>query len=246
MTGSVRVLSLSFVPYTKEEALTRAHALIAAGGCARVYTPNAEIALHASRQAAFSDMLARAELLLPDGVGVSLAARLYGASLPRIAGIDFAEALLATAPRTYRLYLFGAKEGVAARAGRALALRFPRAEIVGVRHGYFERDEERRVYDEIAAARPDLLFVCLGSPRQEEWIERLRPPCLSIGLGGALDVWAGDKARAPRAVRAMGGEWIFRILQEPSRLLRAGALPAFAFRVLLDRRRDDAKCRGRS
>lgn len=244
MEREVRVLSLHFTPYTMEGALTRAQALIEAGGCARVYTPNAEIALRAARTPAFSDMLARAELLLPDGVGVSLAARLYGEQLPRLTGIDFAEALLARAPRRYRVYLLGGKAGVAVRAGRALAGRYPRAEIVGARHGYFPREEERRVYDEITAARPDLLFVCLGSPRQEEWIERLRPPCLSIGLGGALDVWAGDKARAPRALRQAGGEWLFRLLQDPSRIVRAGALPAFALRVLLDRWHNHAKCRG--
>lgn len=246
MEKKTRVLSLHFAQHTMESALARAHALIATGGCARVYTPNAEITLRAAREVAFSDMLSRAELLLPDGIGVSLASRLYGDPLPRIAGIDFAEKLLATAPRSYRLYLLGAKEGVAARAGRALTLHFPRAEIVGVHNGYFPHEEERRICDAIAAAKPDLLFVCLGSPRQEEWIERLRPPCLAIGLGGALDVWAGDKTRAPRAIRALGGEWLFRILQEPSRLFRAGALPAFAMRVLLDRHRDDAKCRGRS
>lgn len=245
MGEKVRVLSLTFVPHTMESALSCAHGLIARGGCARVYTPNAEIALRASRQVAFSDMLSRAEILLPDGIGVSLAARLYGGALPRIAGIDFAEALLASAPRRYRLYLLGGRAGVALRAGRALAARFAQVDIVGARHGYFSAEEEGAIFDEIAEARPDVLFVCLGSPKQEAWIERLRPPCLSIGLGGALDVWAGDLPRAPRAWRAMGGEWLFRILLEPRRILRAGALPAFALRVLLDARKEGAKCRGR-
>lgn len=245
MEEKVRVLSLAFTPYTMESALAHAHALIARGGCARVYTPNAEIALRAARSVAFSDMLLRAEMLLPDGVGVSLAAKLYGGTLCRIAGIDFAEGLLSSAPRRYRLFLLGGREGVALRAAAALSARFAQADIVGARHGYFGCEEEGAVLDEIAAARPDVLFVCLGSPKQEEWIERLRPPCLSVGLGGALDVWSGDLPRAPRALRAMGGEWLFRILCEPKRVLRARALPLFALRVLLDARREGAKCRGR-
>ena len=245
MEGEARVLSLRFVPHTMESALARAHALIEAGGCARVYTPNAEIALRASRSVAFSDMLARAELLLPDGVGVTLAARFGGTRLTRITGIDFAEALLASAPRPYRLYLLGGAQGVAARAGRALCERFGRALLVGARHGFFEKEKECEIANEIAAARPDLLFVCLGSPKQEEWIERLRPPCLALGLGGALDVWAGDKARAPALMRRAGLEWVFRLASEPRRLLRAGALPAFALRVLHERLHSGAKCRGR-
>ena len=131
MEKNVRVLTLEFTPYTMEKALLQAHGLIARGGCARIYTPNAEIALRAARSPAFSDMLARAEMLLPDGVGVALAARAYGDSLSRIAGIDFAEALLASAPRPYRVFLLGGRPGVGMRAGRGLASRFARAEIVG-------------------------------------------------------------------------------------------------------------------
>lgn len=241
----VRVLSLSFIPYTMEGALSRAEALMAAGEGARIYTPNAEIALRAARYPAFSDLLARADLLLPDGVGVTAAARWSGAHLSRIAGIDFAEALLARAPRGCRLYLLGGAEGVAERAGRALSLRYPQVEIVGARHGYFSPDEERGVAEEILAAAPDLLFVCLGSPKQEEWIERHRVRALAIGLGGALDVWAGDVRRAPLPLRRAGLEWAYRLLREPRRLRRAGALPLFLLRVLSLQQRERAKCRGR-
>jgi len=85
----------------------------------------------------------------------------------------------------------------------------------------------------VRAAAPDLLFVCLGAGRQEEWILRYRPPCLALGLGGALDVFAGDKKRAPAPMRRMGLEWLFRAAAEPARIGRLLSLPAFAGRVLL-------------
>lgn len=247
MGEGVRVLSLEFEGLAVDEALARARGMIAAGRGARVYTPNAEMALHAYRSAAFSDLLARADLLLPDGVGVTAAARLAGVRLARIPGIDFAERLLACAPqRGYRLYLLGGAPGVAVRAARVLSIRYPRVTVCGARDGFFSRDEEGAVCDAVAAAKPDILFVCLGSPKQEEFIERHRPPCLAIGLGGALDVWAGDKRRAPTFVRRMGGEWLFRIACEPKRIARAAALPAFALRVLFDRRARTTKCQGRN
>jgi N-acetylglucosaminyldiphosphoundecaprenol N-acetyl-beta-D-mannosaminyltransferase len=92
---------------------------------------------------------------------------------------------------------------------------------------------ERAVAAAVRAAAPDLLFVCLGSPRQEAWIAKYRPPCLALGLGGALDVFAGDLKRAPEGVRQAGFEWLWRAAHEPKRLVRLLALPAFAGRVLL-------------
>ena len=103
--------------------------------------------------------------------------------------------------------------------------------IVGVQDGYYPAAMEAAVAGVIRAATPDLLFVCLGSPRQEEWIATHRLPCPAIGLGGALDVWAGRVRRAPAPVRSAGLEWLWRTALEPSRLARLPALASFSLRV---------------
>lgn len=227
------ILSLRFPLIDGEQALATAHALIAAGRSAAIYTPNAEIVNRAADSAAFSDILNRADLLLADGVGITLAAGLQGERLCRLPGIEFAEALLATAPRPYRLFLLGARPGVAEKAGRHLARRYPQARICGVQDGYYAPSMAHAVAAAVRAAAPDLLFVCLGSPRQEEWIAVHHPPCLALGLGGALDVWSGEARRAPRLMRKAGLEWLWRTARQPARIRRLPALAAFSARVLL-------------
>ena len=232
---TVRILTLRFTPYTGEQALCLAHRLAAAHRPACIFTPNAEMAHRATRSPAFSDLLNRADLLLPDGIGITAAARMQGTPLPRLPGIDFAEALLRTAPSNgYRLFLLGARPGVAAKAGKALCRRFPRVTVCGVQDGYFAPEMAHSVAAAIRAAEPNLLFVCLGSPRQEEWIAVHRPPCLALGLGGALDVWSGEVKRAPQIVQKAGMEWLWRTLRQPSRLARLPALAAFSARAMWD------------
>ena len=234
MSDTVKILSLRFPLLTETEALRIAARMAAAHRPFSVFTPNAEIANRAARSPAFSDLLNRADLLLPDGVGITLAARLRGARLSRMPGIDFAERLLAAAPpRGYRVFLLGARPGVAALAGRELERRFPRVRVCGVQDGYFPPGMRRAVAGAVTAASPDLLFVCLGSPLQEEWIAAFRPPCLAIGLGGALDVWAGCVRRAPDGWQRMGLEWLWRTAKDPARLRRLPALAAFAWRAVL-------------
>ena len=201
-----------------------------------IVTPNAEITYRAARDADFCGILNRAATVLPDGVGVTAAARLFGVRLCRFPGIEFAEHLLAAAPpEGYRLFLLGGRAGVAERAAATLEERFLRVRVVGVHHGYFKDAEDAAVTAAITAAEPDLLFVCLGSPRQEKWMAVHPLPCLALGLGGALDVWSGRVRRAPRLLRRMGLEWLFRLLSEPKRWRRAPALFLFMGAVLRKR-----------
>lgn len=231
---TVKVLDLPFSALSRDGMLRLAHRMAKKHAPFSVFTPNAEITLYASKHPEFARILRSADLLLPDGVGVTAAARLAGDRLIRTAGIDFAEEMLATAPAEgYRLFLLGGRPGVAVRAGRALTARYPSIRIVGAQDGYYAPGMERAVAAAVRAAAPDLLFVCLGSPRQEEWIARYRIPCLAIGLGGALDVFAGDAKRAPERMRRAGLEWLFRAANDPGRIPRLLALPAFAGRVLL-------------
>ncbi len=233
---TVSVLPLQFTVRTQAQALAEALRLMATHRPAAIFTPNAEMAYRAARSPAFAGILSGADLLLPDGSGIVAAARLQGVRLPRLPGIDFAEALLACVGRPCRLFLLGGRPGVAAAAARVLRRRYPAVQVCGVQDGYFVPAMAHTVAATVRAARPDLLFVCLGSPRQEEWIAVHRPPCLAIGLGGALDVWAGEVRRAPRSVQRLGCEWLWRCLRQPARLRRLPALVGFSARVLHARR----------
>ena len=202
-----------------------------------VVTPNAVMLDACRKDPALANLLNRATLSLPDGVGVLLAAKRNGTPLKqRVSGIGFGEALLKkAAERGLRVFLLGGKPGVAARAAYRLRQRIPDLRICGTHHGYFRRDgtESRAVLDHIRACRPDVLLVCLGFPLQEQWLcDNLSTlPFLRVaaGLGGSLDVWAGDLRRAPRPIRVLGMEWAWRMLCQPNRLRHLPSLLHVAF-----------------
>ncbi len=187
-------------------------------------TPNAVMLDACRRNPALAELLSHADLSLADGAGLLLQARRRGTPLPcRVAGIDFGEALLEKAAQErLRVFLLGGREGVADRAAANLTARCRTLCIAGTHWGYFDASEDKRLTAHIRATNPDLLFVCLGFPRQEQWIDAhlsaLPSLRVAVGLGGALDVWAGDAHRAPRAVSRMGLEWAWRMALEPKRL----------------------------
>jgi N-acetylglucosaminyldiphosphoundecaprenol N-acetyl-beta-D-mannosaminyltransferase len=167
----------------------------------------------------------RCELVTADGQAVVWASRLLGDPLPaRVAGIDLMFELLALAEeRGYRVYLLGARADVLRTAVARLRGRHPRLIIAGYHDGYFSDEEEPFVAAEIRAARSDLLFVAMPTPRKEYFIGRWGPElgvAFSMGVGGAIDVVAGVTRRAPRLLQRMGLEWAFRLAQEPRRLMR--------------------------
>ena len=200
-----------------------------------VFTPNAVVAAAAERDAALSALLHRADVLVADGYGCRLAARLSGeAPPPRIAGIDLAEALLASADtRGARVFLYGGRFGVAHRAALALGVKYPRLRFAAA-DGY-----GKDPVGEICAFSPHFVFVCLGFPRQERWIAENAPAlgAVCLGLGGSLDVWSGDVARAPRAVQKAGLEWAYRTVREPHRITRLLPLPRYFVSCLRHRHR---------
>jgi N-acetylglucosaminyldiphosphoundecaprenol N-acetyl-beta-D-mannosaminyltransferase len=192
---------------------------------ALVFTPNLEL-LAASKQSTKTRTLLRsADLLLPDGIGTILLSR--GRIRTRFPGIEAGEFLLHLAARRgYRVYLLGGKKGVAERAAAALKKRYPGLSVVGTHHGYFPLGgtEEEAVAAMLRDASPDLLIVCMGFPKQERFLLRIRNrlPSLRVGmaLGGAIDVWSGAVRRAPRVMQRLGLEWLYRTVKEPKRILR--------------------------
>jgi N-acetylglucosaminyldiphosphoundecaprenol N-acetyl-beta-D-mannosaminyltransferase len=170
-------------------------------------------------------LIGRCELITADGQAVVWASKLLGDPLPeRVAGIDLMLELLALAEeRGYRVFLLGARADTLRLAIEKIRERHPRLVIAGYRDGYFTDEEEPFVAAEIRAARSDLLFVAMPTPRKEYFIGRWGPElgvAFSMGVGGAIDVVAGVTRRAPRILQRMGLEWAFRLAQEPRRLMR--------------------------
>lgn len=187
-----------------------------------VFTPNPTMLTRGARDPSFAATLKKADIRLPDGFGVCLGARLFGhGRLERVAGIDMGMRMLALASRQgYRVYFLGGKKGVAEKAAAHLKRRFPSLVICGTQDGYFT--DEGKTLEAIRAASPDILYVCLGSPVQEQFIARnaLSLPSVSLfmGLGGSLDVWSGNKSRAPYLMQVSGLEWLWRMAHEPKRV----------------------------
>lgn len=232
------VLGVRIHQVTIAEAASCVRQLIAAGGAHQVVTVNGAMLLGAMRDDRVRALFNNASLVTPDGVGVLLAGRILGYRFAeRVAGVDLVERLCAhLAGGGVRVFLLGAKPGVADAAVTALRARYPGLDIAGVQHGYFAREEEASILERIRAMRPHLLLVGLGSPRQEEWIAKhlqVLAPIVCIGVGGTIDVLAGRRHRAPRWMQRAGLEWVYRVVREPRRWKVLATLPLvvwFAFR----------------
>ena len=219
------------------DALSLAGAAEAADGLARagrggyIVTANPEILLRAREDERYRRAVNAGDLVLADGVGDLLVGRILGTPLPeRVAGSDLTPLLLERlAARGGSVFLYGGKPGVAARAGAEIAAAYPGLRIAGTENGYIS--DESELFSRLREAKPDLLLVGLGVPRQELWMaeHRMGLSAVMIGVGGFLDVLAGDLPRAPEAWRRAGLEWLFRLLRQPWRAKRMAKLP----RVLL-------------
>lgn len=191
---------------------------------------NPEKVRQAVRDPQLLAILQDADIGVCDGIGIVLAARLlYGRKIRRCTGCDLFFHLNATAAaRGWRVFLLGASPECNAAACARLGEMYPGLKIVGNRDGYFRDSEE--VVAEINASRADLVFVAMGSPKQEHWIARHRRSInasFCMGIGGTLDVVSGRAKRAPKVFRRTGTEFLFRLLANPGRWRRQLALPAF-------------------
>ena len=236
----IDVMGVGFDNVTMDEALERAKELLAQPGPAYCVTPNAEIVYEAMHDEAFRKILNGAAMVLPDGAGTVLGAKLLGTPLKeKVAGIDFAANLLGCLENAgKRLYLLGGKPGIAEQAAENMKKKHPGLCICGTADGYFK--EEAPVIAKINAARPDALFVCLGAPKQEIFMhdhrDDLQVPFM-IGLGGSLDGFAGTVKRAPKWMIRLQLEWLYRLIKEPKRFGRMLRLPKFVLAVLAKRLR---------
>ena len=234
----INILGVAFDALTLGEAEERADALLCSGAGGYIVTANPEIVLRCREDAAYAAAVNGAELVLADGVGDLCAARILGTPLPgRVAGADLVPRLLARlAERGGSVFLYGARPGVAERAGESLQSACPGLRIAGTENGYLS--DETALLEALEREKPDLLLLGLGAPRQELWMakNRQRTPAVMIGVGGLLDVFAGDIPRAPEAWQRLGLEWLYRLLREPRRFKRVIRLPKILFLALRERK----------
>jgi N-acetylglucosaminyldiphosphoundecaprenol N-acetyl-beta-D-mannosaminyltransferase len=234
---TVDVLGIPVHVLTMADAVAAIERFIQARTPRLVVTADASGLVMARDDAGWRKLLLSADLVTPDSSGVVWAMKRAGVHLSeRVSGCDLVGELCGlSAERGYRLYLLGAAPGVAERAAENMASAYPGCVVVGTHHGYFSDAAEPEVLERIRSARPDVLLVAMGMPKQERWIaehmNRLRVP-VSIGVGGTLDVFAGVVRRAPRLFQRSGIEWIWRLAHNPRKIGKVLALPRFAFRVL--------------
>jgi len=240
----IDVMGVQFDNVTMAEALEKAKVLLDQPEAAYCVTPNAEIVYEAMHDQDFCALLNGAALVLPDGAGTVLGAKLLGTPLKqKVAGIDFAANLLGILEESgKKLYLLGGKPGIGELAAEKMLEKHPRLQICGIADGYFK--EEAPVVEKINSAQPDVLFVCLGAPKQEKFMYAHKDALnvrLMIGLGGSLDGFAGTVKRAPKWMIRLQLEWLYRLIKEPWRLGRMTRLPKFVLAVLGHRLRGGKK-----
>lgn len=217
------------------------------GDCLRtIYTPNPEIVMRARDDENLRRILASGDLVTADGIGLIYASKIKKKPLKeRVTGFDLSIKMLEIANREgYSIYLLGGKDGVAKEASRNIEKNYPNVKIAGYHHGYFkgvqsghkDHEDELKIRESINNSRPDIIFVGLGFPNQELWIDGNKDKIYGkviIGNGGVMDILSGNVKRAPDFFQRLGLEWFYRLLTNPSRIKRQLVLPKFMIDVII-------------
>ncbi|MCU6602929.1 WecB/TagA/CpsF family glycosyltransferase [Peribacillus frigoritolerans] len=200
-----------------------------------VVTANPEIVEYANEHKDYKDIIISADYITPDGVGIIMASKWLNQPLQeRITGFDLMNELFRVADeKALKVYLLGAEENVIEAAALKVKELYPGLELVGYNHGYIDIKDDA-LPKSIAELEPDIILTALGFPRQEKWVSRhyaLFNKGLFMGVGGSFDVLAGKVNRAPVFWQKMRLEWLYRLIQQPSRWKRMLALPRFVLKV---------------
>lgn len=231
----IDVMDVKFDNVTMVEAMDRAREILDGSETVYVVTPNSEIVYEAMKDESLLQLLNDAALVLPDGAGVVLGSKILGTPLKeKVAGVEFADHLMdVMAEKGKKLYLLGSKPGIAEQAAEKMLEKHPKLQICGMADGYFK--DENEVVAKVNEAGADVLFVCLGAPKQEKFMQAHKDELnvkMMCGLGGSLDSFAGTVKRAPRWMINLSLEWLYRLLKEPKRIGRMMRLPKFILAVV--------------
>jgi N-acetylglucosaminyldiphosphoundecaprenol N-acetyl-beta-D-mannosaminyltransferase len=221
-----------------EDTLQTIEGFIASGKPHQHVVVNVDKLVKAQKDPELRRIINECALINADGMPVVWASRLLGKPLKeRVAGVDLFDALMGrAAEKGWRVFLLGAKEEIVSKVREIYAQRYPQLVFAGHRNGYWKPEQEQQVVDEITAARADLLFVAISSPKKEQFLgayqAQMRIP-FAMGVGGTFDVFAGKVKRAPVWMQKSGLEWFYRFLQEPRRMFRRYFIEDMAFLGML-------------
>lgn len=245
MYEKISIYGVAYNNVTMDEAAALTDEFLNENKNHMVVTPNAEIGYMAAKDKELGEILNSSDMVIADGIGVVYASKIYGTPVKqKVAGVELGEKVLENASKSGKgVFFLGAKPGVGELASEKLLEKYPGINFSGIRDGYFKDDDE--VIEAINASGAEILFVCLGAPKQEKWMAKNKDKInvrLMLGLGGALDSYAGTVKRAPKIFIKLGLEWFYRLIKEPKRAGRMMALPKYMFAVIRDRfRRKKAK-----
>lgn len=238
LTNKINIFNVNFEKATKRDILNTLEERINQGQKTFLVTANPEIVMYAKQDQEYREIVSKADFVIADGYGVVLGSKILGDPVPeRIPGFDLMMDLLKTADqKQWSAYFLGAKNEVIEKAVAKVTRDYPNLQIAGWHDGYFQDSADIR--REIGQAKPDLIFAALGFPKQEKWICENLPHFekgLFIGVGGSFDVLAGTVKRAPLIWQKMNLEWLYRLLQQPSRWKRMLVLPLFVIQVIFEK-----------
>ncbi len=228
-----RLQDLEIDTFSLEEALEYAYKTRG-----QVVTLNPEMVMNSRDNASLKNIIQSADLVIPDGVGIEIGLKILGKKARRIAGIEFAYACIAMFNELkLPIALVGASQEVNELAVAELKKKFAGLNVAYSHNGFFK--DETLIFEDLKKSDAELVLVALGSPKQEEFIYKLKkdmPNTLFIGVGGSFDVWSNKVERAPEFYQKAGLEWLYRTVKEPARFRRIfPTLPLFVLRVLKER-----------
>ena len=245
MKKRLNILNIWVDPVDKTEALDRVKSFLENDKRPHsVFAANPEKNFSVPRNPLLYEAYREADLLLPDGIGIVAAARiLYGARLTRVPGSEFIADICNLAIREeFGVFLYGASEKVNKASVEKLKNRYPSLQIVGRSNGYVKEEEMDGLIEKINASKAEILFLALGSPKQEIWFatykDHLKHVRVCQCIGGTLDTIAGNVKRAPEFWQRLSLEWFYTLISDPKRIRRQKVLPFFAAMVLLAKLRN--------
>lgn len=248
MREKISILGVKIDNITLTECGDRTKELIDVSNksCKIIVAPNTEFVMCAQKDKEFFEILKQAELATPDSIGIIIGAKLQNKNFKeRIPGqAYFREVVRRAETEGWSIYILGGTEEVIRKAVANVKKDFPKANIIGYHEGYFIKDSEEDVIKQINELQPNILFVAMGAPKQEKWIyknkEKLKVD-VAAGQGGTLDYEAGRIKRAPKFIQKIGMEWFWRLILEPSRIVRMRVLPIFLIKLLLKKDKSKGK-----
>ena len=233
----IHVLGVPVDRVTMADCMARIEGFIKAGTPHLIVTADASGIVQAQTDPALLDLYTDADLVTPDSAGVLWAAKRQGQPLTeRVSGVDIVDRVCRrSSEQGWRIYFLGAAPGVAEQAAERMRLKHPGCNIVGTRHGFFPPESDQVVAAEVALAKPDVLFVGMGIPRQEKFIRATQDIIgakAALGVGGSFDVFSGKVKRAPKSFQRLKLEWLWRLAQNPKKIGKVMLLPRFVSLVL--------------